>query len=73
MAARAFNIGEFVDGRAQQPLPKGLAEQEATIGRFAENCHALCNRLLQLFALGLEVSITNPGTGSDAKARTDKS
>ncbi|EON70013.1 hypothetical protein W97_09279 [Coniosporium apollinis CBS 100218] len=51
----AFNFGEFVDGKAQQPLPAPLADEEAFIGRFADQCHALCNKILELFATALEV------------------
>lgn len=52
---RAFNIGEFIDGSAQQHLPEALAKNESRIGAFADRCHSLCNRILELFAIGLEI------------------
>lgn len=52
----AFNFGEFaLDGTAQQPLPKPLISHEATIGRFEEDCKALCSRILRLLAKALEI------------------
>ncbi len=55
-AHRALNFGEFVDGKAQQPLPKSLAAHEKELSCFADLCHSLCIKILRLFALGLEVS-----------------
>lgn len=53
---RAFNFGEFVDGKAQQPLPPSIIPEEPSIGAFADSCHALCQKVLYLLGLGLEVS-----------------
>ncbi|KAL8768916.1 MAG: hypothetical protein Q9209_004971 [Squamulea sp. 1 TL-2023] len=53
--ARAFNFGEFIDGKAQQPVPPSLAEHEAEISDFADRCRGMCMQLLRLFALGLKV------------------
>lgn len=36
-------------------MPKALALNEADLSRFADLCHALCIKLLKLFALGLDV------------------
>ncbi|KAL8972737.1 MAG: hypothetical protein Q9183_000388 [Haloplaca sp. 2 TL-2023] len=51
----AFNFGEFVGGKAQQPLPKELVTQEPEISNFAGKCRDLCKQLLELFALGLKI------------------
>ncbi|MCJ1271091.1 hypothetical protein MMC22_010990 [Lobaria immixta] len=51
----AINFGEFVDGKAQQPLAKSLVAHESELSGFADRCHDLCIRLLQLFAIGLKV------------------
>lgn len=50
-----MNLGEFTDGKAQQPLPPSLASQEAELHQFGVLCHELCVKLLCLFALGLKV------------------
>ncbi|KAF2238857.1 putative oxidoreductase [Viridothelium virens] len=52
----AFNIGEFIDGKAQQPLPEVLAAHHDEIARFQASCHALCNRILRTLARGLEIT-----------------
>ena len=53
--SRAKNLGEFADGKAQQPLPPSLALHEAELNQFGVLCHGLCIKLLRLFALGLRV------------------
>ncbi len=50
-----MNFGEFVDGKAQQPLPSSLASHEAELNQFGVLCRELCIKLLRLFALGLRV------------------
>ncbi|OCK82339.1 putative oxidoreductase [Lepidopterella palustris CBS 459.81] len=57
----AFNIGEFVNGKADQPLPGPLAAEESRIANFANQCHNLCNKLLHLFASALEIPSTEGG------------
>ena len=52
---RALNLGEFIDGKAQQKLPKSLAAHDAEMSRFADLCHRLCMKILELFAMGLKV------------------
>ena len=52
---RAFNFGDFANGRAQQPLPLSLQKYEAELSRFSELCRELAMKLLELFAIGLEV------------------
>ena len=54
---RALNFGEFIGGQAQQPLAESLVPHESELSEFADRCHDLCIRLLQLFAIGLKVNI----------------
>ncbi|KAF2396748.1 Clavaminate synthase-like protein [Trichodelitschia bisporula] len=51
----AFNLNEFVAGKAQQPLPAPLVPHEAHIGTFVDRCHVLCTDVLRLLALGLGI------------------
>jgi hypothetical protein len=52
---RAMNLGEFVDGRAQQPLPAAFAGHEQELDQFQKYCHCLMSKILVLFGIGLEV------------------
>ncbi|KAF2432418.1 Clavaminate synthase-like protein [Tothia fuscella] len=52
----AFNMSEFKDGKAQQPLPPLLLQNEARLNTFFAQCHALCMRILELIAIGLEIN-----------------
>ncbi|KAK6594885.1 2OG-Fe oxygenase family protein [Botrytis cinerea] len=52
----AFNLGDFVDGKADQPLPPSLSPHESELNDFQLYCHKLCLKLLTLFAIGLETS-----------------
>lgn len=56
MRDRAFNLGEFKDGKAQQPLPDSFVDHEVELNEFQYLCHKLCLRLLRLFAIALNVS-----------------
>ncbi|EKD19968.1 hypothetical protein MBM_01920 [Drepanopeziza brunnea f. sp. 'multigermtubi' MB_m1] len=51
----AMNLGEFVDGRAQQPLPAAFAGHEQELDQFQKYCHCLMSKILVLFGIGLEV------------------
>ncbi|KAK8232018.1 oxidoreductase [Phyllosticta capitalensis] len=51
----AFNVGEYTNGKASQPLPAPFRSHEAQLGRFFDQCHALCNSILQLLAAALEI------------------
>ncbi|KAM4056272.1 2OG-Fe(II) oxygenase superfamily protein [Hirsutella rhossiliensis] len=51
----AFNFGEFVDGKAQQPLPSTVADKEPLFSAFADSCRKLCHKILYLLGLGLDV------------------
>lgn len=54
---RAFNVGEFLGGKAQQPFPKAFVGREAELKDFADRCRSMCRRVLRLLAIGLEVGI----------------
>ncbi|KAB8360693.1 hypothetical protein FH972_024430 [Carpinus fangiana] len=58
---RAFNIGEFVGGKAQQSFPLPLRFHEVELGLFFGKCHALCNQILELLAEGLEIPLEDGG------------
>lgn len=49
-------MNEFRDGKAQQPLPPPLAENETQVNAFIDQCRSLCVRILELFAIGLEIN-----------------
>ncbi|KAJ6438428.1 oxidoreductase, 2OG-Fe(II) oxygenase family [Purpureocillium lavendulum] len=51
----AFNFGEFVDSKAQQPIPSTIAADEARFAAFADSCRGLCHKILYLLGLGLGV------------------
>ncbi|KAF2772951.1 Clavaminate synthase-like protein [Teratosphaeria nubilosa] len=51
----AFNIGEPIAGRFQQPLPQTLLRHTRTLLAFEEKCHNLCQRILELFAIALGI------------------
>lgn len=52
---RAMNLAEFVDGKAQQPLPAAFKDRVAELDRFHKYCHSLMLKVLVLFGIGLEV------------------
>lgn len=54
-ANRAFNFGEFKDGRAQQPLPPAFQDHESELNEFSDYCYNLCLKLLRLFGMALKV------------------
>lgn len=51
----AFNFGEFIDGKAQQPIPSTIIPDEPRFCAFANACGALSARILHLLGLGLDV------------------
>lgn len=55
-AGRCMNIGEYINGKAQQPLTPILKSHEIEIGDFSKLCSNLCMKLLHLLAVGLQVS-----------------
>ncbi|KAK7540335.1 hypothetical protein IWX49DRAFT_507239 [Phyllosticta citricarpa] len=68
----AFNVGEYVNGKAPQPLPAPLRPQEAQLGHFFDQCHMLCNKILQLLGAALEIPEEEGGDGWFAE-RHDRS
>ncbi|KAI0166845.1 2OG-Fe(II) oxygenase superfamily protein [Hypoxylon sp. FL1284] len=50
-----FNFGAFEDGKATQPIPRSIEPHQAQLAAFREACHALCQKLLLLFGIGLGV------------------
>ena len=57
--SRAMNIGEYADGKAQQPLSPILKPHEADIGGFSGLCNKLCMKILRLLAVGLKVRVSS--------------
>ena len=56
---QAFNIGEFVDGKPQQAIPKFLEGHLDELADFERTCKQLCDRVMDLLGLGLEVEEPN--------------
>jgi isopenicillin N synthase-like dioxygenase len=54
-------MNEFRGGKAQQPLPSPLLEHQAQIDQFWKHCLKLCQRVLELFAIGLHIDIKAGG------------
>ncbi|KAK4104012.1 Clavaminate synthase-like protein [Parathielavia hyrcaniae] len=52
----AFNFGDFVDGKAQQPIPPTIAADEPQISAFRDLCYNLSLKLNTLLGIGLEVT-----------------
>src|SRR6187402_2769892 len=50
-----MNFGEFINGKAQQPLPSSLGPHESELAQFQSYCHDMMLKILTLFAIGLEV------------------
>jgi isopenicillin N synthase-like dioxygenase len=48
-------MNEFINGKAQQPLPDTLASNEEQLDTFIKKCHDICLRILELFAIGLDI------------------
>ncbi|KAL2179064.1 uncharacterized protein P884DRAFT_239593 [Thermothelomyces heterothallicus CBS 202.75] len=65
----AFNFGEFVDGKAQQPIPPTIASDEAQIGAFRDLCYALSLKLNTLLGIGLRVSPPDFFTSAHLRSR----
>ncbi|RPA92744.1 Clavaminate synthase-like protein [Choiromyces venosus 120613-1] len=57
----AFNLGEFKDGKAQQPLPLALQDHESELNEFSDYCYNLCLKLLRLFGTALKINETEGG------------
>lgn len=70
-----MNLGEFVQGKAQQPLPPAFTDNEADLDAFQKYCHAMMMKILTLFAIGLQVlpPSLSPTTLSISKHIPDRS
>jgi isopenicillin N synthase-like dioxygenase len=55
-------MNEFINDRAQQPLPEPLASNEALLNEFITKCHDICLKILELFASGLEIDQSSGGS-----------
>ncbi|KAK1833299.1 hypothetical protein QBC39DRAFT_254668 [Podospora conica] len=64
----AFNFGEFLHGKAQQPLPPTIASHEAQISHFRDLCYAVTLKLNTLLGIGL--GVTPPDFFTKAHLRT---
>lgn len=51
----AFNIGEFDNGKPQQPLPDVFQDHVDEMYEFESLCRATCHKVLDLLGSGLEV------------------
>ncbi|TVY39406.1 UPF0676 protein [Lachnellula subtilissima] len=58
----AMNLGEFVQGKAQQPLPPAFVDNEADLDAFQKYCHAMMMKILTLFAIGLQIDPSSGGS-----------
>ncbi|CZS94469.1 hypothetical protein WAI453_008067 [Rhynchosporium graminicola] len=58
----AFNLAEFFNGKAQQPLPPAFEPHEERLDRFQNYCHDLMGKILVLFAIGLKVDPSKGGS-----------
>ncbi|KIX08257.1 uncharacterized protein Z518_02913 [Rhinocladiella mackenziei CBS 650.93] len=56
---QVFNIGEFHDGKPQQPMPAFLEKHIKELAEFERTCKTFCDRVLDLLALGLGVEEPN--------------
>ncbi|KAK4670090.1 uncharacterized protein QC763_208660 [Podospora pseudopauciseta] len=54
--SRAFNFGEFINGKADQPMPPTIAAHESQINDFRELCYNLCLKINTLLGIGLQVT-----------------
>jgi hypothetical protein len=52
-----MNLGGFLDAKAQQPLPPVFEDHEPELYAFQKYCQTMINKILDLFAVGLEVHL----------------
>ncbi|KAK4137516.1 Clavaminate synthase-like protein [Trichocladium antarcticum] len=65
----AFNFGDFVDAKAQQPIPPTIAADEAQISAFRDACYHLTLKLHTLLGIGLQVTPPDFFTAAHQRAR----
>ncbi|KAI8067901.1 hypothetical protein BC940DRAFT_300743 [Gongronella butleri] len=56
-----FNFRNFVNGKEFEPLPPLFAEQKEFIESFSRECHATAMRVLEAFAVALEIPESEGG------------
>ena len=56
ISPRAYNFGEFENGKARQALPPCFAQEEAQLNQFQKYCHKMMQKINTLFGIGLKVS-----------------
>ncbi|KAI9254445.1 hypothetical protein BDA99DRAFT_586520 [Phascolomyces articulosus] len=52
---KSFNFRNFVDGKSFAPLPPIFEKEQAFVEGFSRACHATAMRVLQAFAIALEI------------------
>lgn len=52
---RAFNFGEFTDGKSDHPIPSNMVPHEGQISAFRDLCYATCLKINRLLGIGLDV------------------
>ncbi|CAG8491603.1 13889_t:CDS:2 [Gigaspora margarita] len=57
----SFNFGMIHDGKPPQKLPSLFEKNLITLESFMKSCHRLCMKILQAFAIALEISETEGG------------
>ena len=57
---RAFNLGEFINGKPNQKVPKAFASHVAELADFENRCSSMCHQIFRLLAMGLEVNASLP-------------
>ncbi|KAK4157594.1 hypothetical protein C8A00DRAFT_29438 [Chaetomidium leptoderma] len=65
----AFNFGEFVDNKAQQPIPPTIAADQPDISAFRDLCYNLSLKLNTLLGIGLGVNPPDFFTTAHHRAR----
>ncbi|CAG8465242.1 9241_t:CDS:2, partial [Dentiscutata heterogama] len=56
-----FNFGKILDGKPTQELPLLFEKNLIVLESFIKSCHRLCVKVLQAFAIALEISETEGG------------
>ncbi|KAH8556574.1 hypothetical protein BGW37DRAFT_473238 [Umbelopsis sp. PMI_123] len=56
-----FNLAKFVNGEPKQVLPSLLAQNQDFIVKFTVHCHNLCGRILQAFAIAMQIDEKDGG------------
>ncbi|KAI8583063.1 hypothetical protein K450DRAFT_224036 [Umbelopsis ramanniana AG] len=57
----AFNFGKWLNGEAAGEMPEPFKAKEDITRKFSEDCHKVCSRILQAFAIALEIKEEDGG------------